>query len=210
MFGGWQRIGFVGGVLNKWLRSYRHGKTWLETAPFDYSYGFSWFPSPRDRPRVVEPRKFTGYKALLEKEPREKDGETTIVSRTSPNPSFPSTALFSTRSTRVRVRSTWLGCGSGGWKFTVSSSIESRLAVSIFHDKLVTVSRVKENQTNLEPELFLRFRVASIFIFKLDASKTTYEKNLLGNSTIELRRSRTLLYNNLPINNICVLTSYKL
>lgn len=31
----WQRIGFVGGVLDKWLRGYLHGKTWsgLDSIP---------------------------------------------------------------------------------------------------------------------------------------------------------------------------------
>lgn len=38
----WQRIGFVGGVLDKWLRGYLHGKTWSGLRLYSYgsSHGF--------------------------------------------------------------------------------------------------------------------------------------------------------------------------
>ena len=114
------------------------------------------FPPPRDRPRGCRTKKVYGLQsAAVEQEPPEEDGESTIVSRTSsPTPASPSTALFSTRSTRldvrVYVRVTWPGWLAWWWWcqwriHSRSRSIERvGLAVSIFHDKLVTVSRVKE------------------------------------------------------------------
>jgi len=76
-------IGFVGSVFNKWLHCYRRGKTFGSRIIAATVATFSWFSSvSRSRPRVVERRKFTGYKALpsAEKVSRAQSSQTSPLS----------------------------------------------------------------------------------------------------------------------------------
>lgn len=115
----WQRIGFVGGVLDKWLRGYLHGKTWsgLDSIPTVPLTVFS---------EGCRTKKVYGLQS--DEKEREREREVQLHASFDRYPFL----SFSPRVLRDSGRIV-------GGKFTRVRS--ERKAVSIFRDKLVTVYR---------------------------------------------------------------------
>lgn len=156
----WQRIGFVGGVLDKWLRGYLHGKTWsgLDSIPTVPLTVFS---------EGCRTKKVYGLQS--DEEERERKREKSNA------PCFLRPPSFSPRVLRDSGRIV-------GGKFTRVRS--ERKAVSIFRDKLVTVYRnwkLNRGTYGFFSSLVLFFVTFKEDLLPMFASKLwTFSWNFLG------------------------------